>query len=87
MKRINQRKNASGKKPDYHALYLKNIDYQRRYREAHREKYREYSMQYRVEHPRKPLGDRRTQAIYEVKDPVKLHRYLERELSRIKGKN
>ena len=66
-----------------HDIYMRYYAYQKAYREAHREYYREYAKEYRKEHPRSPLGERSTQAIYEIKDPDKLHKYLKRELARL----
>ena len=70
-------------KVDYADAYAKYRDYQQRYREKHRDKYREYAVQYRKEHPKKLLGERSTQNIFETKDPKKLHKALQRELVRI----
>ena len=65
---------------------MKYYEYQKAYREAHRDYYREYAKEYRKEHPKKMLGERSTQAIYETKDLNKLQKALEKELKRLRLK-
>ena len=68
---------------NYAEAYAKYKDYQKRYRDEHRERYRNYSKKYREQHPKKLLGERTTQNIFETRDPEKLHSALQRELKRI----